>query len=155
MFAGFFDIQPLPESASAYCNEIKDTRLKGLYKRFTNLGVIKSLFDLEFRESVITKAMAYGNLPAQKKLIEKYKALLRAKGVAGEEYKWEILGKDYWSLESPDFPSRVKKIPFKNLVYQFTVSVLYQLADRYPEELKRLLSDLFTGTANCLTGARP
>ena len=76
--AGFFDIKPLLEAASAYYNEIKDTRLKGLYKRFTNLAVIKSLFDVEFRESVITKAMAYGNLPAQKKLIEKYKALLRA-----------------------------------------------------------------------------
>ena len=114
------------EAASAYYNEIKDTRLKGVYKRFTNLAVIKSLFDVKFRESLITKAMAYSNLPVQEKLIEKYKALLRAKGVTGEEYKWEILGKDHWSLELPDFLSRVKRIPFKNLVYQFAVSVLNQ-----------------------------
>ena len=97
------------EAASASYNEIKDTRLKGLYRRFTNLAVIRSSFDVEFREIVITKAMAYGNFPAQKKLIEKYKALLRVKGVAGEEYKWEISGKDRWRLESPDFPSRVKR----------------------------------------------
>ncbi len=59
-------------------NEIKHTRLKGVYKRFTNLAVIKLLFDVNFRESVITKAMAYSNFPAQKRLVEKYKALLRA-----------------------------------------------------------------------------
>ena len=47
------------------------------------------------------KAMAYGSFPAQKKLVEKYKALLRANGVAGEEYKWEIPGKDHWNLEAP------------------------------------------------------
>ena len=46
------------EAASAYYNEIKDTRLKGVYKRFTNLAVIKSLFDVNFRESLITKALA-------------------------------------------------------------------------------------------------
>jgi len=95
------------EAASAYYNEIKDTRLKGVYKRFTNLAVIKSLFDVKFRESAIKKAMAYGSFPAQKKLVEKYKALLRAIGVAGEEYKWEILGKDHWNLKAPYFPSRV------------------------------------------------
>ena len=65
-------------------NEIKDARLKDIYKRFTNLAVIKSLFDVNFRESVITKALVYGSFPAQKKLVEKYKALLRANGVAGE-----------------------------------------------------------------------
>ncbi len=86
------------EAASAYYNEIKDTRLKGVYKRFTNFAVIKSLFDVNFRESVITKAMAYGSFPAQKKLVEKYKALLRVSGVAGEDgshlpgflHAWEI-----------------------------------------------------------------
>ena len=70
------------EAASAYYNEIKDTRLKGVYKRFTNFAVIKSLFDVKFRESIITKALAYGSFPAQKRLVEKYKALLRASGVA-------------------------------------------------------------------------
>ncbi len=135
-------------AASTYYNEIKDTRLKGLYKRFTNLAVIKSLYDVKFRESVITKAIAYGNYPAQKRLVEKYKALLRTNELAGEEYKWEILGKDHWNLEAPDFAGRVKKIPFENLVYQFAVSALNQLADKYPDELKKHLNDLFTGEDN-------
>jgi 5-methylcytosine-specific restriction protein B len=135
-------------ASTTYYKEIKGSRLIDTYKRALNASVVKSFFNKEYRDFVLRKATDYTSYPVQKKLIEKYKALLRSNGIEGEEYKWQILGKNYWDLNSPDLHAMVKDIPFKNLVYAIALDVLRKLAAKYPGELKSLLANLFDDENN-------
>lgn len=136
------------DAASAYYHEIKDTQLRNTYKRYSNEAVIKSLFDETYREKLLNRALAYSGFVVQKKVIEKYKAILKVAGIKNEEYKWEALGKSYWDLEDPDLRSMVKRIPFTNLAYLMAIAVLIHLAETYPEELRNCLRRLFTSDDN-------
>jgi len=130
-------------AAANYYNETKETRLVESFRKHTNLAFLKALFDKDYRRHVIDRSIAFGSYPSQKKLVERYKALMKASEIYGEEYKWDILGKNYWDIEADDMTEMVKKIPFKNLVYPLAVGVLKQLASNYPDELKEGLKTLF------------
>lgn len=130
-------------AACKHYEEIKDTNLADTFRRFTNYSFLKSLFDKNYRQRMLERAIAFSGYSPTKKLVEKYKALLKSSGLFGEEYKWEILGKSFWDLEADDMLEMVKKIPFKNLLYPLAAGVLKQLASTYPEELKDALQMLF------------
>ena len=138
------------EAASTYYSEIKGTKLVDIYKRAINVSVIISFYDKEYRNIILSKSIAYTSYPVHVKLIEKYKALLKSKGITAEQFKWEVLGKDYWDLNATDLHNMVKKIPFDHLVYPLALGVLYQLANKYPDELRRHLVDLFEGENNLI-----
>jgi 5-methylcytosine-specific restriction protein B len=132
----------------SYYEEIKDSKLKYLYKRFTNFALRETLFDSDYRSFIMNRIVAYNGYPTQQKLIERYKSLIKARDFAGEEYKWKILGKNHWDLNAPDFRAMVKRIPFKNLVYKLAIGVLNEIADKFPDKLRSYLSDLFNGQVN-------
>jgi len=138
------------DAASAYYEETKETRLSEIYKRYTNPAFIKTLFDKQYRNFILERAVAFQNYPVQKLLIERYKALLRSNGLEGEKYKWEILGKTYWDLDAPDLLEMVRNIPFKNLVYPLAIGVLRQLAEKRPEEMRSALKSLFEDNNNLI-----
>jgi len=143
--------EPLPQdiwdkwsdATGEYYREVKGSKQIRTYKRFTNQAVIKSLFDKEYRKALIGKSEAFRTYAPQKRLVERYKALLKFEGLLGEEYKWKLLGKKYWDLEAEDFVKMMKAIPFKNLVYKLTVGVLHHIATEFPAELKEILKKLF------------
>ncbi|MFO7750113.1 MAG: hypothetical protein R6V54_08460, partial [Desulfobacteraceae bacterium] len=111
-------------AASFYYNEIKDTQLKNIYKRHTNDAVVKSLFDPAYRKQIQAKAADYARFPVQKKLIEKYKALLKVIGLENEQFKWELLGKNYWDFQTNDIKGMIDNLPLTHLVYPMAISVL-------------------------------
>lgn len=136
------------KGATQYYNETKETRMVDTFRRHTNLSFLKALYDKGYRKQIIDRSVAFGNYPVQKKLVERYKALMKSSGLYGEEYKWGSLGKNYWNLEADDMLEMVKKIPFKNLPYPLAAGVLKQLASTYPEELKEALQMLFYSKDN-------
>jgi hypothetical protein len=132
----------------AYYDEIKDSNLKYLYKRFTNYSLRETLFDPGYRNHMMDRIVSYTGYPAQQKLIERYKALIKARNFIGEEYKWERLGKIHWDLNAPDFSAMIKNLPFDYLVYNLAYVVLKEIADKFPEKLRSYLGDLFAAQDN-------
>lgn len=133
-------------AASCYYHEIKNTQFKNIYKRHTNDAVVKSLFDPAYRKQILDKAADYARFPVQKKLIEKYKALIKAIGLEYEKFKWELLGKTYWDFQTSDIKVMIDNLPLAQLVYPMAISVLKQLADHDPERLQSIMEELFQET---------
>ncbi len=132
-------------AAKNYYNETKETRMADTFRRHTNHSFLKALYDKKYRTHIIDRSIAYGNYSVQKKLLERYKALLKSSGLQMEEYKWKNLGKNYWDFDADDFQEVVKKIPFTNLAYPLAIGVLKQLVSAYSEETKEALQTLFYG----------
>ncbi|MGV8111813.1 MAG: AAA family ATPase [Lentimicrobium sp.] len=131
------------QSAGSYYQLVKTTRLVDIYQAARNEALAKSMFDHEYLIELMEKKNKFSKLSPSEKLIEQYKILIRATGNKDELYKWELLGKKHWNLDDPDFLNMVKRIPFKNLVYPMGIAVLHHLGGVYPEEMRKLLKDLF------------
>lgn len=140
--------QKWQEATIAYFEEVKETASIRTYKRYTNLAAIKSIFEADYRQKVLLKSIAYTDFSVQQKIIEKYKTILKVNALKDEEYKWQILGKNYWKLDEPDFAAMVRKIPFKNLIYPMAIAVVLKLSETYPEQLKTILYNLFQNKNN-------
>lgn len=140
--------QKWQDAATADFEEVKETAAARTFKRFTNLAAIKSIFETDYRQKVLSKSIAYTDFSVQQKIIEKYKSILKVNGIKDEEYKWQILGKNQWKLDEPDFTAMVKKVPFKNLIYPMAIAVVFKLSETYPDELKAILKGLFHGDNN-------
>lgn len=136
------------EATSAYFGEVKETSLARTFKRFTNLAAIKSIFEKDYRQTILDKSMAFADYPLQQKIIEKYKSILKVNGIEDESYKWKILGKPIWDLNDPNITAMIKKVPFKNLVYPMAIAVVIKLSEIYPEQLKTILKHLFQNKNN-------
>lgn len=78
-------------------------------------------------------------------IITKYKARIKETKLENEIYKWKLL-KEFNgrpNLEAEDLFQEVKSVKFQNLVYAMGIAVLNELVRNYPEEMRRLLGNLF------------
>ena len=131
------------ESASEYYKYVAKTKFTEKYKNSLNVAALKTFYDFEYKEHILYKYRQFINFLPQQRIIEKYKAILKTKGIDDEIYKWKLLGKKYWNLEAPNLYSIIKGIPFENLVYPLAFDVLKKVAVKYPTELKQALTELF------------
>lgn len=78
------------------------------------------------------------------RLIDKYKKILRQKGLDEELYKWELVKKFYGKpdINAEDFVSEIKGLDFSNLTFR-SMGVTNHILKTYPEEYKKSLIFLF------------
>lgn len=78
------------------------------------------------------------------KLIDKYKKILRQKGLDEELYKWELVKKFYGKpdINAENFVSEIKGLDFSNLTFR-SMGVTNHILKTYPEEYKKSLIFLF------------
>jgi 5-methylcytosine-specific restriction protein B len=79
----------------------------------------------------------------RRKLIRDYKDRIRRDRNAGEIYKWELLSKQHWNLDAPDFLQMIKSIPFRNLVYPMGIAALHHIAAERGPQLRDAFKQLF------------
>ena len=70
----------------------------------------------------------------QKKIIEKYKELVKQDNNEDEVYKWERIQEfqSKWDIDVEDFPYMIKDINFDNLIYHNSKKFL-NISEKYPE----------------------
>lgn len=78
-------------------------------------------------------------------LIKKFKDYLKESELKDEIYKWQIIKKQQGmpDLNAKDFEAEIKKIDFRNLVYNLVPQTSKELARLKPDEYKEALKYLF------------
>ena len=78
-------------------------------------------------------------------LIEDYKKHIATTELKNEVYKWELVSNfgGRPNLGAADLYSEIKAIPYGNLLYQMSISALYELAKDKPEEMRAIFKALF------------
>ncbi|WP_299979352.1 AAA family ATPase [Desulfobacula sp.] len=80
----------------------------------------------------------------QKKIIEKYKELVKQDNNEDEVYKWEMV-KEFqskWDIDVEDFPAMIKSINFSNLMFHHSKKFI-DISDNYSEDIRGMFKDLF------------
>lgn len=80
----------------------------------------------------------------QKKIIEKYKELVKQDNNEDEVYKWELV-KEFqsrWDIDAEDFPAMIKSINFSNLMFHHSKKFM-DISDNYSEDIRGMFKDLF------------
>lgn len=83
-------------------------------------------------------------------IIEDYKKHISQTELKDEIYKWELVNeyRGRPNTDAEDFYQEVKDIKFSNLMYHLGITVLYQLAEDKPEELRQLFIHLYDENKN-------
>lgn len=78
-------------------------------------------------------------------LIEKYKAILREKGLKDEVYKWQLIEKfkGQPNINAIDFQKEIQALDLSNLVYYNAKTVANIVVEKEPEEFRQCFTTLF------------
>lgn len=78
-------------------------------------------------------------------LIEKYKAILREKGLKDEVYKWQLVEKfkGQPDINAINFQKEIQALDLSNLVYYNAKTVANIVVEKEPEEFRQCFITLF------------
>ncbi|MEA3295551.1 MAG: AAA family ATPase [Patescibacteria group bacterium] len=91
----------------------------------------------------------YFSKEPQKKMIERYKNLIRERGNDEELYKWELIKRNQsiFDLDATNFSEMIKQLQFKNLIYFNSLKFINE-SQQYSEELREMFKNLFDENSN-------
>ncbi|MCB0479273.1 MAG: EVE domain-containing protein [Crocinitomicaceae bacterium] len=128
-----------PKVIMAYANEIATGVLDTKFHGGPNTSSFKKLKELGFE---VKKKEKWENDP-RVLLIEKYKNLIREKGLKDEVYKWEFVAMYKGFLDDSELISqRIQEVKWTNAIYHMSVATLKGVAKSSPLEVQLLIDTL-------------
>ncbi|MEZ4939012.1 MAG: AAA family ATPase [Crocinitomicaceae bacterium] len=128
-----------PKVIMAYANEIATGELDTKFHGGPNTSSFKKLKELGFE---VKKKEKWDKDP-RVLLIEKYKNLIREKGLKDEVYKWEFVAKYKGFFDDSELISqRIQEVKWTNAIYHMSVATLKGVAKSSPLEVQLLIDIL-------------